>query len=164
MRRSLPIFHLVSKMISMNDKMKQILKQKKESERKADTKLIAEKIIRKTRSINNCVIYDEKGNLDEKSINFNRILKFVKDRTGYEISCNELRFSQNDIPSDQILYFVETIDFLLSSRYKGRGFGIIVSLQDEEIELRFHTFRYNEGLWLASDLNKYDIPILYSVC
>lgn len=147
----------------MNNKMEQILKEKWESERKASTKLIAEKIIKKTRLINNCVIYDEKGNLDEKSINFNRILTIVKDWTGYEISCNELRFSLNDIPLNQILYFVESIDFLLSTRYKGKVFGIIVSLQDEEIELRFHTYRYDEGLWLVNDLNKYNIPILYKI-
>lgn len=54
-------------MISMNNKMEQILKKKKECEGKVSTKLIAEEIIKKTRLINNCVIYDEKGNLDEKA-------------------------------------------------------------------------------------------------
>lgn len=145
----------------MNDRMKRILKEGKQDERRTKTRFIAEEIIEKTKLIKECIIYDEKQDLDESKINFDIILKIVKDLTEYEISCNELRFYQDEIPVDQILYFVESIESLLSLKYKERKFGIIVSIQKEEIELRFHTFREYEGLWLDSDLNKYDIPILY---
>ena len=52
---------------------------------------------------------------------------------------------------------------MLSQKYEGRRFGIVISLYDEAINLRFHTYRSNEGLWLDKDLNKYDNPILYRV-
>lgn len=52
---------------------------------------------------------------------------------------------------------------MLSQKYEGRKFGIVISLYDEAIDLRFHTYRSDEGLWLDKDLNKYDNPILYRV-
>ena len=62
-------------------------------------------MVNKTRLIRDCIIFDENEKLDENKINFSRILKIVKDWTGYEISCNELRFSKEEIPSNQIFVF-----------------------------------------------------------
>ncbi len=101
----------------MNDRMKRILKEGKQDERRTKTRFIAEEIIEKTKLIKECIIYDEKQDLDESKINFDIILKIVKDLTEYEISCNELRFYQDEIPVDQILYFVESIESLLSLKY-----------------------------------------------
>ena len=48
-------------------------------------------------------------------------------------------------------------------KYEKRQFGIILSIIDNEVDLRFHIYREDEGLWLDKDLNKYDNPILYQI-
>ncbi len=149
-------------MINTNWMMNQILL--KEGEKKGlQAEMISKQVIKKTRLIRNCVIFDENGTLNEERMNFDRILKIVGDWTGYEVSSNEIRFSKEEIPRDQMLYFVDCLNLELSKKYKKRTFGIIISLYDEFVDLRFHTYREKEGLWLDNNLDKYDVPILYSV-
>lgn len=147
-------------MININWMMNQILL--KEGEKKGlQAEMISKQVIKKTRLIRNCVIFDENGTLNEERMNFDRILKIVG--AGYEVSSNELRFSEKEIPRNQILYFVDCLNLELSRKYRERKFGIIISVYDESIDLRFHTYREEEGLWLDNNLDKYDVPILYSV-
>ena len=147
-------------MININWMMNQILL--KEGEKKGlQAEMISKQVIKKTRLIRNCVIFDENGTLNEERMNFDRILKIVG--AGYEVSSNELRFSKGEIPRNQILYFVDCLNLELSRKYRERKFGIIISVYDESIDLRFHTYREEEGLWLDNNLDKYDVPILYSV-
>lgn len=147
-------------MINTNWMMSQILL--KEGEKQGlQAKMISKEVIKKTRLIRNCVIFDENGTLNEERMNFDRILKIVG--AGYEVSSNELRFSKGEIPRNQILYFVDCLNLELSRKYGERKFGIIISLYDGSIDLRFHTYREEEGLWLDNNLDKYDVPILYSV-
>ena len=150
-------------MINMNDRMERLLQKEGQGKEMLRTKKIAEEVVNKTKLIKGCIIFDEREMLDENKINFSRILKIVKDWTGNEISCNELRFSKEELPSNQFLYLAENLQSMLSQKYKGRKFGIVISLYDEIVDLRFHTYRSDEGLWLDKDLNKYDNPILYSV-
>ena len=134
----------------------------KEGEKQGlQAKMISKEVIKKTRLIRNCVIFDENGTLNEERMNFDRILKIVG--AGYEVSSNELRFSKGEIPRNQILYFVDCLNLELSRKYGERKFGIIISLYDGSVDLRFHTYREKEGLWLDNNLDKYDVPILYSV-
>ena len=147
-------------MININWMMNQILL--KEGEKKGlQAEMISKQVIKKTRLIRNCVIFDKNGTLNEERMNFDRILKIVG--AGYEVSSNELRFSEGEIPRNQILYFVDCLNLELSRKYGERKFGIIISLYDGSIDLRFHTYREEEGLWLDNNLDKYDVPILYSV-
>ncbi len=147
-------------MINTNWMMSQILL--KEGEKQGlQAKMISKEVIKKTRLIRNCVIFDENGTLNEERMNFDRILKIVG--AGYEVSSNELRFSKGEIPRNQILYFVDCLNLELSRKYGERKFGIIISLYDGSVDLRFHTYREKEGLWLDNNLDKYDVPILYSV-
>lgn len=147
-------------MININWMMNQILL--REGEKKGlQAEMISKQVIKKTRLIRNCVIFDENGTLNEERMNFDRILKIVG--AGYEVSSNELRFSEGEIPRNQILYFVDCLNLELSRKYGERKFGIIISLYDGSIDLRFHTYREEEGLWLDNNLDKYDAPILYSV-
>ena len=147
-------------MININWMMNQILL--KEGEKKGlQAEMISKQVIKKTRLIRNCVIFDENGTLNEERMNFDRILKIVG--AGYEVSSNELRFSKGEIPRNQILYFVDCLNLELSRKYGERKFGIIISLYDGSVDLRFHTYREEEGLWLDNNLDKYDVPILYSV-
>ena len=150
-------------MVNMNKIMKKMLRGNKEYNEMSKINLITEEVVSKTKLIRDCVIFDEDGTLDESKINFSRILKFVMDWTGYEVSCNELRFPKKEIPSHQFIDLAEILDIKLSQKYEGRKFGIILSVVDEWIDLRFHTYRKDEGLWLDKDLNKYDNPILYRV-
>ena len=147
-------------MININWMMNQILL--KEGEKKGlQAEMISKQVIKKTRLIRNCVIFDKNGTLNEERMNFDRILKIVG--AGYEVSSNELRFSKGEIPRNQILYFVDCLNLELSRKYGERKFGIIISLYDGSVDLRFHTYREKEGLWLDNNLDKYDVPILYSV-
>ena len=147
-------------MINTNWMMSQILL--KEGEKKGlQAEMISKQVIKKTRLIRNCVIFDENGTLNEERMNFDRILKIVG--AGYEVSSNELRFSEGEIPRNQILYFVDCLNLELSRKYGERKFEIIISLYDGSVDLRFHTYREKEGLWLDNNLDKYDVPILYSV-
>ena len=98
------------------------------------------------------MIFDENGTLNEERMNFDRILKIVG--AGYEVSSNELRFSEGEIPRNQILYFVDCLNLELSRKYGERKFGIIISLYDGSVDLRFHTYREEEGLWLDNNLDK----------
>ena len=150
-------------MVNMNDSMKQLLQKSGEVEDVFKLNQISEKVVNGTKLVKDCVIFDETGKLDETKINFSRILKFVKDWTGYEIACNELRFSIEEIPPKGFLYFIEKLNTDLSMKYEKRQFGIILSIIDNEVDLRFHTYREDEGLWLDKDLNKYDNPILYQI-
>lgn len=149
-------------MINTNWMMKQILLTEAEKKGRQAEK-ISKKVIKKTRLIRNCVIFDKDGTIKEEKINFDRVLKIVGDWTGYEVSSNELRFSEEEIPRNQILYFADCLNLELSKKYKERKFGIMISLYDGFIDLRFHTYREKEGLWLDNNLDKYDVPILYLV-
>ena len=124
-------------MINTNWMMSQILL--KEGEKKGlQAEMISKQVIKKTRLIRNCVIFDENGTLNEERMNFDRILKIVG--AGYEVSSNELRFSKGEIPRNQILYFVDCLNLELSRKYGERKFGIIISVYDESIDLRVHTY------------------------
>lgn len=154
-------------MIKMNDKMKQLFEihklNKMSNQISSQIDLIVKRIVEKTRLIKDCIIFDEDESLDEKKINFHVIMKFVNDWTGYEVSCNELKFSLSEIPVNQFLDFIEKMNFSLSQKYKKRKFVIILWVCDGEIDLRFHTYRKNEGLWLDEDLDSYLNPILYRI-
>lgn len=121
---------------------------------------IAKKIVEKTKLIQDCVIWDKEGTLNESKINFERILKYVGDWTGYEVSCNELRFSEREVPINQIINLAKILSARLSQEYQEKKFVIIISVYDETIDLRFHTYREDEKPWLDDDLNKYEAAIL----
>lgn len=143
----------------MNEKMKKILKEKEKKISSLEIDAIVNEIVNKTKIIKDCIIYDKDRMLEENKINFNRILEMVGDWTGYEVSCNEIRFSQEVVAISEIFRLVDKLYCLLSQKY-AKNIVIYLILHDDEIELRFHTYRKEERLWLDKDLNKYNIPIL----
>lgn len=144
----------------MNDMMKEILQCDDKKEGYLQIEDILEEIVAKTKVIRDCIIYDKDETLVEEKINFSRILQFVGDWTGYEVSCNEFRFERESIHSSQFLTLASKLEYLLSQKYKGKKIVVYISLYEDEIELRFHTYRTTERMWLDEDLNKYDTPIL----
>ena len=147
-------------MVKMNDMMKALLMDEKEENACIQLDAILRKIVSKTKKINDCIVYDEEGTMEEEKINFDKIIQFVGDWTGYEASCNELRFESNSISQSQFLVLASSLSNMLSQKFNGKEIVVYILLCDNEIELRFHTYRDNEGLWLDDDLNKYDNPIL----
>ncbi|MBE5938358.1 MAG: hypothetical protein E7265_10065 [Lachnospiraceae bacterium] len=147
-------------MVKMNDMMKAILKDENGEESNLQLDNILTKIVNKTKKIKDCIIYDQNDTLEEEKINFNRIIQFVGDWTGYEVSCNELRFERKSIPQSQFEVLASRLSDMLSQKFNGKEIVVYILLCDNEIELRFHTHRENERLWLDKDLNKYDNPIL----
>jgi hypothetical protein len=122
---------------------------------------ILDKIVEATKRIKNAVIYD-KDETEESTIDFARIFKFVDDWTGYEISCNEIIIEKN-IASFNYGTFANMLHKKLKNKYTDKDFVVYICLKDNYIEIRFHTYRKNEGLWLNKNLNMYSYPILY-VC
>ena len=153
-------------MIYLNSAMEKLLLNENDKKEALETGMIIREVVHLLQYDKNafdCIIFDENGKLEESKINFDRILKLVGDWTGYEISCNELRYFKSELPPDQFLCFADGLNSALSQKYSGRKFGIVISVDNEIIDLRFHTYREKEGLWLDKDLNKYDNPILYYI-
>ena len=104
-------------MVNMNKIMKKMLRGNKEYNEMSKINLITEEVVSKTKLIRDCIIFDEDGMLDESEINFSRILKFDKDWTGYEVSCNELRFPKKEIPSHQFIDLAEILDMSMEDLF-----------------------------------------------
>lgn len=147
-------------MIRMNEMMKLILEGEENQECNLQIDKILYEIIDKTKIIKDCIIYDKDGTLKEDNINFNRIIDFFGDWTGYEVSCNELIFERQKILPKYFSAFANRLSYLLSQKYDVKRIVVYISVCYDKIELRFHTYRENERLWLDDDLNKYDKPIL----
>lgn len=150
-------------MVKMNDIMKEILKDEEGSETCLQVDAILKEIVDKTKLIHDCVIYDEYGTLEENEINFDRIIKFVGDWTGYEVSCNEVKFERVQFSPNQFLVLATKLSYMLSQKYMGKKIVVYILLSEKELELRFHTQRENERVWLDEDLNKYGVPVLCCV-
>lgn len=145
-------------MINMNDKMKKILIEKEGKKHCLKINTIVNEIVNKTKIIKDCTIFDIDASLEEDKINFSEILNMVGDWTGYEVSCNEIRISQEVVNASEILTLADKLSNLLYKKYN-KNIVVCISLFDDEIELRFHTLREDERLWLDKNLDKYDIPI-----
>ena len=144
----------------MNNEMKKIVSN--QTIENCDNKFgtILDNIIKKTRRIKESVIYDE-DEIDESTIDFERVFNFVGDWTGYEISCNEIRIETVMLSSNQYVTFANMLQKMLKNKYKDKDFIVYIYLNDDYIEVRFHVYREKEGFWLNENLNMYNNPILY---
>lgn len=147
-------------MLKMNLEMEKLLKKKGEMDEETIV-IICENIISKTKCINDCVLYDETGKLEQKKINWNFVLKMNKDWTGYEVSHNEVVLPI-DLFNESLLRFLEQMKLHLLKKFPNRKICVILSNSDRPV-LRFHTYRVQEGLWLSLELEKYKEPIMYEV-
>ncbi|WP_281518730.1 hypothetical protein [Thomasclavelia cocleata] len=149
-------------MLYMNKAMEEIVSTQIIESYNNEINSILDKIVQKTRRIQDSVIFDE-DEIDESTIDFERIFKFVDDWTGYEISCNEIRIEKSILSSNQYVTFANMLHEMLKNKYIDKKFVVYICLNDNYIEVRFHTYRENEGFWLNENLNIYRNPILY-VC
>lgn len=146
-------------MLAFNEKMKALLEQKKSSN-SVNTEQLCESIISKTRCINDCVLYDEDAQLDEKTINWDWVLKVNSDFSGYEVGHNEIMLADDLFCRDSMMEFLTKLNHQLQNKFADKRFCLIVQYNGIGV-LRFHTYRKNEGMWLDTDLEKYQEPVMY---
>ncbi len=151
---------MVINMISMNKAMKSELQGISQCVCSTQVEEVVQSVIGRVHLIKDCIIYDERGEIKEESINFERILRFVGDWTGYEVSCSEIRFPRERIPKEQMMDFMRKIRDGLSRIIHGEKVVVYISLFEGELELRFHRYRENERAWLADELDVYCTPII----
>lgn len=146
-------------MLIINDEMKKIISNSVTQRLDIKTKTFLQEIVNNTKILKDCVIYDEDG-IEESMINWNRMLKIVGDATGYEIGCNEFRLEKDEVGAGQYQMLAYELHAMLKDKYPNRKFVIYLSVNDGYPEIRFHTYRTEDGFWLQEDLNVYIAPIL----
>lgn len=145
-------------MLRANDLMKKKIQEANSGENLPESAVL-QSIVDKTKLINDCIIYDADGTLREEKINFDRALRFNGDWTGYEAGCNELRFDLEELEPSCFTAFANSLSLSLSQKYN-RSVAVYISLYEDSVDVRFHTYREYEIPWLVEDLNEYDEPIL----
>lgn len=125
-------------------------------------KILCKNIVLKTKCINDCILYNECGVLEENKINWEYVLRINGDLTGYEVSQNEILISDTIFNKNSMTLFLSELKFQFHNKFPNKKFCFIISYNDKGI-LRFHTYRISEGIWLSTDLEKYSEAVLYDL-
>ena len=141
-------------MLIMNEKMGECA----EDEDNYCLELVRE-ISASTKLIHDCLVYDKENEIDENKINFNKLLEMYGDKTGYEVSCNEIRIEKELISKSHFFFLVNELDRELEEKFSRKVVIYIQELEDS-FDLRFHSLRENEKKWLSENLDEYDNPII----
>lgn len=148
-------------MFSSNEKMNVLLEQEKSIDI-LSIKQLCYKISSKIKCINDCVLYDNNGILDNDKINWDYVLKLNYDLTGYEVSCNEIVIPDNIFCKNGVNVFLDELKKQLSEKLIDRKICFIMYYNGIGV-LRFHTYRPDEGMWLDSVLENYQEAVLYYI-
>ena len=149
------------RMIDMNEKMKKLIRGGGERGNPEDVGQIVRQIVSKSKLIRDCVVFDNEGNLKEDRIYFEHmIMKFAGDWTGIEVYYNELRYEKTELPYNQYLNLVVKLAGALEKKYDRKMVVYLSDTNNGFIDLRYHSYREYEGLWLRENLDEYDNPIL----
>ena len=125
----------------------------------------------KIKNINGCLIVDNEDEISSNIINFQRIINAFGDRTGYEASCNEFRVNDillgDDNDLNNILILSENIInnwcFKFKVNYPDKKFCIILSVDENNVTIRFHQIWEDESLWIKENIETYSQPIGYTI-
>ena len=117
------------------------------------------KIVSGSRIVHDCLVYDKENEIDENKINFNKLFKMYGDKTGYEVSCNEIRIEKELISKSHFFFLINELDRELEEKFSRKVVIYIQELEDS-FDLRFHSLRENEKKWLSENLDEYDNPII----
>lgn len=113
------------------------------------------------KKVKDCIIIAEKSSqfLDK---HFNKAMEMYMDKTAYEASNNETRincFFKNEISMETgtriALTVLENWALKLKSMDNHSNFCLIMSCDEECVEIRFHKVRREEVSWLAEDIESY---------
>lgn len=145
-------------MICMNDKMKCFLCENSFYD-KIDTNKLSEKICFNTEYINDCILYKKSRTTN---INWEWVIQINGDYTGYEVNCNEIILPDEIFSINNLFQLLEELKKHFKNKYPDKSICFVFSYSDIGI-LRFHTYRKKEGLWLSSELDNYEEPVLYEL-
>lgn len=148
-------------MVQMNQKMKEYLCKCK-SLPSGELSNVCDEIMSKLTLLNDCVIYDERGEVNKIKINTNQLYRENVDRTEYEVGCNEIELPNQVFNAENIYPFLCKIKRALQLKFPKRKFCLIVVRRERGV-LRLHTYREEDGLWISTNLEGYEEPILYEV-
>lgn len=144
----------------MNEIMRDLIQKNGKRGNPDDVEWIVQQVISGSKLIRDCVVFDYEGDLKEENINFGRIMKFVGDWTGFEVFYNELRYEKTELPYNQYLNLVAKLVDALEEKYDRKFVIYLSNTNDGFIDLRYHSYRESEGLWLDENLDVYDNPVL----
>lgn len=161
------------KMQRMNKNMTNILEQIEQEKSNVITVLPKEMhnlIFPNIQQIHDCIIIDNKNEISEQMVDYDRIIAMHGDKTGYEASCNEVRINDYIQKGDEFdvirlaNIIIEGWKYKLKKEYPQSTFCIGLTCNKGYVTLRFHTCRDTEKGWLLQDLEGYqDEAILEEV-
>lgn len=146
-------------MIKMSSKMESLLdKMKDYNDIKINTIKLKEVLFPRIVEIHECLIIDNKWEINEDEIKFEFIKKMFGNRTMYEISCNEVCMNYYVEPNDNLyvaqigIVVMDAWKYRLKAEYPNDKFCIIMEVSDTHTILRFHKFREGEGGIIGNNL------------
>ena len=115
----------------------------------------------KFKKVKDCVIIAEES-VDELESFFDRAIEMSFDKTEYEAGCTETRIDchfegeVSMMAGTQIaLIALEIWALRLKQMEPDSKFCLIMSSNEDRVEIKFHKIRDNEIKWLADDLDSY---------
>lgn len=150
-----------------NDKIKEIIRNSENSEEfKIDFKEIDYYFTNNIIKVKDAYIiekFDEKTPISYIETNFDKIISFNGDVTGYECSINEITiFDMNTISKEQQYLLGIKIMENYMTKINFPTPAIFYFMYDgESLTIKFHKYRSNEGLLVSNDLNNYEEPTGY---
>ena len=113
------------------------------------------------KQVKDCILISEKS-VDKLEDTFDKAVEMHMDKTGYEASSTETQincFFEHSISMEfgvkVALIVLEVWRLQLKNMEPQSKFCLIMSCDEEHVEIRFHKVRKNEKMWLNKDLEKY---------
>ena len=113
------------------------------------------------KKVKDCIIISKKS-VNRLEMFFDKAMEMYQDKTGYESSCSDTRidcYFEGEVSmmaGTQIaLIALEIWALRLKQMDPDSKFCLIMSSNEDRVEIRFHKIRENEIKWLADDIDSY---------
>lgn len=109
------------------------------------------------------IIDDEEIELTQEQ--FVEVIKMYGDKTGYEVSNNELRvidYSDTILTEEEQYLLGKSLILDLSHKIRPK-MVYYFSFDNDALTIRFHKFREEEGLWINEEIEEYNEPLGYFI-
>lgn len=126
-------------------------------------------LLPKFKKVNDCIIISDKD-INELKKDYRKAIEVCFDKTGYEATHNELLVNSiiqdNNIEMTQLvniaLVIIDTWKPQLKMIDSVSKICYIISCSNNNVIIRFHKVR-KEGLWIYTDLEKYEAAVAYLI-